>query len=133
MSSLALGLALALVSNEPPPPSLEPEPRRGRVALGLGIAGMVAGAPMVLTGFVFLLAGGKPVEGEKPSPVGPIVLGTGIGTVALGTTGVIVGSLLNRKWNAWKARNPGRVSRLELAPIVWAGRESFAFLVAGRF
>jgi hypothetical protein len=138
MRTLALGLGLALMSNEPPQEVADPEPHRGRVAVGLGIAGIVAGAPMVITGGVLWLNPGRPVEpspGERPSrsPIPPILLGTGLATAALGAVGVIVGAHLNGKWKAWAARNPGRVSRLELAPTGWAGRESFGFAIAGRF
>jgi hypothetical protein len=135
MRTLALGLAL--MSNEPPPEVADPEPRRGHVAVGLGIAGIVAGAPMVLTGGVFLLNPGRPpmpsAGVQQPPPIGPIILGTGIATATLGAVGVIVGAHLNGKWKAWVARNPGRVSRLQLAPTGWAGRESFGFAIAGRF
>lgn len=132
-----LALSLALMINPPPPEEPDPEPRRGRVALGLGIAGIVAGAPMVLTGSVFLLIPGRPptpAPGETlPPPLGPIILGTGLACVTLGTVGVVVGAHLSGKWKAWAARNPGRVSRLELAPSGWAGRESFGLVLTGRF
>lgn len=135
MRTLALGLAL--MSNEPPPEVADPEPRRGRVAVGLGIAGIVAGAPMVLTGGVFFLSPGKPstpsAGAPPPLPIGLIILGTGIATATLGAVGVIVGAHLNGKWKAWVARNPARVSRLQLVPTGWAGRESFGFAIVGRF
>jgi hypothetical protein len=132
MRTLALGLML--MSNEPAAlVDPDPEPPRGRVAVGLGIAGIIAGAPMVLTGSVFSVNPGHPVEGQRPPPIGPIVLGTGIATASLGAIGVIVGAHLNGKWKAWTARNPERVSRLQLAPTGWAGRESFGFVIVGRF
>ena len=68
MWSLALGLAL--MSNEPPPQVADPEPPRGRVAVGLGIAGLVAGTPMMLVGGVFSLYSGVPVPGSNPPPIG---------------------------------------------------------------
>jgi hypothetical protein len=132
MRTLALGLML--MSNEPATVvDPDPEPPRGRVAVGLGIAGIVVGAPMVLTGSVFFENPGKPVTGEEPPPIGPIVLGTGIATAGLGTIGVIVGAYLNGKWKTWAARNPERMSRLALAPTGWVARESFGIAIAGRF
>jgi hypothetical protein len=131
MRTLVLGLMLM----SPEPATVvdpDPEPPRGRVAVGLGIAGIVVGTPMVLTGGVFSENPGTPETGQRPSPIGPIVLGTGIAAAALGTIGVIVGAHLNGKWKAWAARNPERVSRLQLAPTGWAGRESFGFAIAGR-
>lgn len=135
MRTLALGLAL--LSSEPPTEPGDPEPPRGRVAVGLGIAGIVAGAPIVITGCVFSLNPGRPVErspgAHSPPPLGRILLGTGIATAVLGTVGVIVGAHLDGKWKAWAARNPARVSRLQLAPTGWAGRESVGLAIVGRF
>jgi hypothetical protein len=131
---LTAALALALVLNEPAPQVADPEPPRGRVAVGLGIAGIVAGAPMVITGGVLFLNPGHPVPGvPQPAGPGPIILGTGIASAGFGAIGLIVGAHLNGKWKAWAARNPDRVSRLELVPLGWAKRESFGFAIAGRF
>lgn len=87
----------------------DPEPRRGHVAVGLGIAGIVAGAPMVLTGGVFWLNPGRPAtppDGAQPPPLGPILLGTGIATATLGAVGVIVGAHHSGNWKAWAAPTP---------------------------
>jgi hypothetical protein len=124
MRTLALWLVLA--SNEPPEVA-DLEPPRGRVALGLGIPSTVVGVPLVLTGAVFLTAG------HTPDSFGGGLLGAGVAAVSLGTVSVIVGAHRNGKWNAWAARNPGRVSRLSLGPTGWAGRESFGFAIVGRF
>lgn len=132
-----LALALTLLSSEPPSEAADPEPPRGHVAVGLGIAGIVAGAPMVITGCVFWLNPGRPVDrspgAHSPPPLGSILLGTGIATAALGTVGVIVGAHLDGKWKAWLARNPARASRLQLAPTGWVGRESVGLAITGRF
>lgn len=136
MQTLVLGLVL-MIDPPPPVPDPDPEPRRGRVALSLGIVAMVASAPTVAAGAAFTLNPGKPAEpmpGERgPVPIGPILLGAGIGCAALGSVGLIVGSRLNGKWKAWAARHPERTSRLRLAPAPWAGREGFGFTLVGRF
>ena len=120
----SLALSLALMSNEPPPQAAAPEPPRGHVAVGLGIAGIA-----------FTANPGSPkvdATAQRP-PLGSILLGTGFATAGLGAIGIIVGCHLNGKWKAWAARHPDRASRLQLAPSGWAGRESFGFVIGGRF
>jgi hypothetical protein len=134
MRRLALGLALASAPPEYGPalpqgqqqPNVESraaEPPRGRLAIGFGIAGVVLGTPMIQAGIPLAILTDAPI-------IGLIPLGVGIGLVALGTTGIVIGSKRNKAWRKWASSNG---SRAKLTPSGWANRGGFGFGVAGRF
>jgi hypothetical protein len=99
-------------------------PRRGSALTAAGAVTVVAGAGMALSGAIGWAVGSiaLPAEGATASNLPPVLFGVGLGTLALGTSLLVIGKRHLRRFDAWR-----------LSPSLVLSPHGGSVGVAGRF